>query len=225
MEEESVFVVADGVGGSNSGEIASRTVTRGIANYIRRKSPDDVEHDDMAEYLLDAVNEVNEQVYELATSFAENKGMATTLVMGVIKDEKLYVVNVGDSRCYIFRDDELKLITDDHTYVNSLVKAGIITQQQAENHKDKNMILRAIGAESTVEADIFTIDLKQGDTIMLCTDGLYSEVCREEIIEEFKRTQSMKEAADNLIKLANDNGGSDNITLVCIKVLEEEIDE
>ena len=151
--------------------------------------------------------------------------MATTVVIAYIQKDTLYIMNVGDSRGYILHDGELTQITEDHTYVNTLLKAGLITADEAEHHENKNMITRAVGADYTIEGDFFQVGIRPGDIILICTDGLYGEVDREELIRQLEKDSTMTEICSELVDAANRNGGSDNITMVVLKITEEDFDE
>ncbi len=217
---EDVYIVADGVGGASSGEIASRTTVSRIADFVD-KNP--LHHhsgeEEVIKYFLRCLRAVNTEIYESAHKHMENSGMATTLVMAYITGDIAYIVNVGDSRGYVCRGGEMTQITEDHTYVNSLLKEGIITEEEAKNHKEKNKITRAIGGEPGIEPDFFRIEIKPDDRILLCTDGLYGEVDDAsigKILSDEKYT--MQEACAKLVDLANRRGGRDNITAVAIRV-------
>ena len=224
MKENNLFAVADGVGGNNSGEIASKTVTDGIAAYANRYPLKKLKNDkEIKSYFENCIKAVNLHVYKLSRQSAENRGMATTLVMVYIRDGYAYVANVGDSRAYLLRGDDLIQITEDHTYVNIMVKAGLISREEAKHHERKNEITRAIGAECTADADIFKVKVIPGDILLLCTDGLYDELNREAVITELKKDVPVSDICDNLIGMANSHGGNDNITTIVVKVTEEDI--
>ena len=226
MPRRRVFIVADGVGGSNSGEIASRTAVNEIVRYVDEHplSRANTTHK-IKKYFGDCISEVNDTVLENAQRFVENRAMATTAVVAYIYKGKMYVMNVGDSRAYVYRRGRLTQITEDHTYVNSLVKAGVITKEEAEFHENKNMITRAVGADYTVEPDFFVTRLHQDDIVLMCTDGLYGEVSREELMREFSQGKTMGDTCADLIDLANHHGGNDNITIICLRITEDDIDE
>lgn len=223
MIEENVFIIADGVGGNKSGEIASRTATRLVAEYISKNPPrEDFTEIQVNSYFQNCLNTVNCSVLENSLKFDQNQGMATTIVVGYVCRNKLYVFNVGDSRAYIYRKGDLRQITEDHTYVNTLVKAGIITPAEAETHEKRHMITKAMGAEPVVDADLFIEDLEIDDVVILCTDGLYGEVSSEEIISYIERGNNMSETCSDLVDLANLNGGGDNITIICLRYTKED---
>lgn len=224
----SVFIVADGVGGNNSGELASKTAVDGIAQYIRKHPLDEVKTlGETSAYFRACFNEINLEVLESSSSSPETEGMATTIVVCYIVGNKMYSINVGDSRVYLFRDGKLSQITVDHTYVNLLLRAGVITPAEAENHEKRNLITRAIGADRKVRADVFERSIRPGDIIMMCTDGLYDEVTEHQIVSILGESsyRPMGAICDDLVEKANQQGGSDNITLICMKITEDDIDE
>ncbi len=226
MTRDRVFIVADGVGGNNSGEIASRTCVNEIAKYVENNPLSELKGlQQVKSYFETCLRDVNFKVLEMSQRYEKNKGMATTVVMAYLSENCLYIVNVGDSRAYVLRDKELTQITEDHTYVNTLLKAGLISEAEAENHDKKNMITKAVGADYAIEADYFETPIEAGDIILICTDGLYGEVPKEELISILSREESMTEICGDLVNAANHNGGSDNITMVVLKVTEEDFDE
>lgn len=223
---DKVYVVADGVGGGNSGEIASRTAVNEVADYVV-ENPIKLMTNKYAivNYLQSAIDLANTRIYNMAREYKENTGMATTLIVTYVSHGKAYISNVGDSRVYLYRNDQLVQLTEDHTYLNTLVKAGIMTKEQAMVDERKNVITKALGAEPTVEPDFFQVDVQPDDIFIICTDGLYNEVPCEEMIEIIKAETSMSDLTTELISRANKNGGRDNITTVCLKVTEEDVNE
>ena len=221
-----VYVVADGVGGGNSGEIASRTAVNEIANYVT-KHPISLMNNKYAvvNYLQAALEEANVKIYNLARTYAENAGMATTAIVIYIAEGKAYIANIGDSRVYLYRRGKLVQLTEDHTYVNSLVKAGVMSKEQADSDERKNVIVKALGVEHGIEPDFFQIDVYPDDILLACTDGLYEEVKPEEMIEIIESQESMSDLAKELVVRANRNGGRDNITIISLKVTEEDMNE
>ncbi len=226
MLPDKVYVVADGVGGSNAGEIASRTAVNGIANYITEHPIAEATNKyAIVNYLQKCLDEANKEIFRLSHTYEENSGMATTVVIVYAIDNKAYITNIGDSRAYLYRHGKLIQLTEDHTYVNTLVKAGILSKEQAEVDERKNVITKALGAEPTVEPDFFQVEIMKDDIFVICTDGLYDEVENGEMIEVLNKNQSMSDVCTELINRANKNGGRDNITVICLKVTEEDIDE
>lgn len=223
---DNVYLVADGVGGGNAGEIASRTAVNEIANYISSNPIEQATNKyAVVNYLQDCLDKTNEKIFKQALKYEENKGMATTVAVVYAKEGRAYIANIGDSRVYLYRDEALLQLTEDHTYVNTLLKAGIISEEQAAIDDRKNMITKALGAEDTVEPDFFQVNIIEGDIFLICTDGLYDEVSEAEITDIFKVSGSMSDACNTLIEKANANGGHDNITVICLRVTEEDIHE
>ncbi|XVG95180.1 Stp1/IreP family PP2C-type Ser/Thr phosphatase [Eubacteriales bacterium KG127] len=226
MMKEKVFIIADGVGGSCSGEIASRTSTRMISQYIEDNPiGSDWSQEEIRFYFAKCLNRTNEMILELANRFDENAGMATTIVVAYMNNNKMYVFNLGDSRAYLYRNGELEQITEDHTYVNHLVQRGEISPEEALTHPDRNQITKALGAEYHIYPDMFVVNLKFKDVILMCTDGLYAEVEKKDIVRIVDKGKSMLETCSELVDLANLNGGSDNITVISLKIDEEDINE
>ena len=226
LKRDKVFIVADGVGGNNSGELASKTCVDEIANFVENHDLHHLHSDEeIQSYFERCIKDVNFKVLELSQRHEENWGMATTVVMACLHDGQLYILNVGDSRAYILRDGVMTQITEDHTYVNSLVKAGLITEREAEQHENRNMITRAVGAEHRIEADFFVVTAAVGDRLLICTDGLHGEVGLDEITEIMCKDETMTDICDELVERAKAKGGNDNITMVVVEVTEEDINE
>ncbi len=145
--------------------------------------------------------------------------MATTVVICCIRGNYAYICHVGDSRAYICRNRKLIQITEDHTYVNALVKAGVITEEEAMSHDERHKITRAVGAEEYVKADFKQVSIIKGDILLLCTDGLYGELSPDEIVDIIsKEGSTMSLATSQLIEAANKSGGADNVTIVCLRI-------
>ena len=223
---DKVYLVADGVGGGNAGEIASRTAVKEIANYIEDHPLAEATNKyAVVNYLQACLDKTNEEIFEKARRYEENKGMATTAAIVYIKGGKAYIANVGDSRVYLYRNGELVQLTEDHTYVNTLLNAGIISQEQAAVDERKNVITKALGAEDTVEPDFFQLEIVKNDILILCTDGLYDEVDERSMKTILEKDISMSDVCAEMVDAANKNGGHDNITIISIMVTEEDVDE
>ncbi|MBE6025273.1 MAG: Stp1/IreP family PP2C-type Ser/Thr phosphatase [Firmicutes bacterium] len=223
---DKVYILADGVGGGNSGEIASRTAVSEIANYVVKHPLSHLlDKYEIVGYMRDAFEAANTKIYDMARAHEENFGMATTAIIVYVNKGKAYIGNIGDSRVYLYRNGDYLQLTEDHTYVNTLVKAGILSREEADQDERKNVIIKALGAEPTVEPDFFQVEVKKGDILLACSDGLYDEVSDEEIVEIIKEKDNMNELAAELIARANRNGGRDNITIITLQITEEEIDE
>lgn len=220
MPEQNIYIVADGVGGNHGGEVASRTCVYEITQYAgRNELPEDADARTVRDYLKDCISSVNEVIYKKEQLKEDCQGMATTLVICCIRGKYAYIGNVGDSRAYILRDEKLVQITEDHTYVNVLIKAGVISEEEALNHEKRHMITRAIGAEEEVKPDFKQVEIMEGDILLLCTDGLTGEVDDRRITEILSEENiTMAQATDRLVEEANDAGGKDNITAICLRV-------
>lgn len=218
MPDERFFLVADGVGGHNNGELASRTVMSDIAEYVKGDPLSaDADDNSVIDYFRRLIGSANAHIYKMARQNSPG-GMATTLVALFVGEKKAYVANVGDSRLYLVRNGSIRQITEDHTYVNKLIKEGIITKEQARTHPDKNMITRAIGAESEVRPDFFDFEIQENDILVLCTDGLYNEIGDQELCEALVSAKDMRTVCSSLVEQANSRGGADNITVVSVKL-------
>lgn len=218
MESLNFYMLADGVGGHNSGEIASRLAVDIMEEYIIANPIGQIPAPGILDYLYKAISKVNEAIYERSNASVENFGMATTAVMLLIREGRAYIINIGDSRAYLQREGSLRKITEDHTYVNELLKLGRISKEEASVHPNKNVITRALGSEKAVKGDSYIVDVKKGDRILLCTDGLYNEVCDDDINELMNKRSDISKLVLELITLAYNNGGKDNITVNCVKI-------
>ncbi|HKK95549.1 MAG TPA: Stp1/IreP family PP2C-type Ser/Thr phosphatase [Anaerovoracaceae bacterium] len=221
INDINLYLLADGVGGNRSGEIASKETVETFAKYVKLRYKDLEDDNELIKLLEDSIIFVNNKIYNLANSKEEYLGMATTFVYVLVKGNLAYVGNVGDSRAYLIHEEKIIQITDDHTYVNELVKAGMITSKEARNHTKKNVITRAIGAEEKVIMDLYTLPMSVGDVIVLCSDGLYDELTDKKIYKIIKEKKDMQKCAESLVENANDHGGNDNVSVICIKIMED----
>ena len=214
-----LFIVADGMGGHNAGDYASKCTTETMVNEIRNsfeKSPTKI--------VKKAIAVANERVRRDAAADENLYGMGTTLVVATVAGRYLQVANVGDSRLYIIGREGIRQVTRDHSLVEEMVRLGGIAKEDARKHPDKNIITRAIGAREEVEPDFFTEELQAGDVILMCSDGL-SNMVEDKEIERIVRDPGLEELVqkgDRLIKTANQNGGRDNIAVVLVRPIEDE---
>ncbi|MFA9431648.1 Stp1/IreP family PP2C-type Ser/Thr phosphatase [Egicoccus sp. AB-alg2] len=211
---ESVFAVADGMGGHLAGEIASATALGPVEALDGKVFAD---ADDADEALRRAIVEANEIVSRMAEEEPAYRGMGTTLTAAMLEGRRLHVAHVGDSRAYLLRDDKFSQLTDDHTLVQHLIDAGQITRREAASHPQRSIITRAIGVARDVEVDSMTIDVEPGDQVLLCSDGLTGVLEDEEIAEELRSGEDPEHVIQRLIQAANARGGPDNITLVLLR--------
>ncbi len=206
-----LYVVADGMGGYNAGEQASRLAVEMVV-----ETAETAQSDTPVPLLRQAVEAANSAVISKAASDKNLEGMGTTLVLCTIKDQCLYTANVGDSRLYLI-SDVMRQITVDHSLVEEMVRAGQLTQEQARTHEKKNVITRAIGVVQGMQADYFDVSLLPGDTVLLCSDGLTNMVTDEEIFRIVRSAPDLESAARMLTDTANENGGTDNISVVLVR--------
>ncbi|MDO4869399.1 MAG: Stp1/IreP family PP2C-type Ser/Thr phosphatase [Bacillota bacterium] len=219
IPSKDVYIVADGVGGNNSGELASSTAVEKIASFVKDNDLESCETpEEIFGFFTAAIDIANESIYRQGMENLMNRGMATTVVMAYIYDGSGYITNIGDSRAYIYRDGHLKKVTRDHTYVNELIDKGVITEGEAEHHKQKNVITKALGAEKAAEPDFYKVDLERGDILVLCSDGLYGEVGEEKMTRLMRYSNSMNDLSSKLVDEAIRAGGRDNITVICVRI-------
>jgi protein phosphatase len=211
-------VVCDGMGGAKSGNVASTLAVDVFTQEIKRCWTPSMDRDKIDQMLRGTVKLAHFTVFDQAMQFEEFSGMGTTLVAVLVRGREATVINVGDSRAYLYRNEEIRRITKDHTYVNELIDKGVITEDEAEFHKQKNVITKALGAEPTVSPDFYKIPLHSGDVLLLCTDGLYGEVGEEKMLEALQKGKSMNDTCADLVDLALRSGGRDNITVVCVRI-------
>jgi protein phosphatase len=210
-----LFVVADGMGGAQAGEVASKLAVEEFHDAL----PD---QGSAEERLTDRIRAANRHIYDLSRTEHEHAGMGTTLTAVYLEDDHLAVAHVGDSRAYIFRDGELRRLTQDHSLVEELVRQGKLTEEQAAEHPQRSIITRALGIEGDVEVDTWSYPMRAGDVVLLCSDGLTSMIGEEQIVQILGAERSLGRAADRLIGAANDAGGRDNITVVLFRL--EQVD-
>jgi protein phosphatase len=208
LVEHPLYAVADGVGGARGGEVASRIAVETLEELAHKGEGS----------LGDHVRRANELVFERSTSDRQVAGMGTTLTAAVIEGGAAHLAHVGDSRAYLLRAGGLRQLTDDHTLVQRMVKAGEITRDEAEVHPHRNVIVRALGMEPDVEVDETTVALLDGDRILLCSDGLTGMVAEQQLQAILETEPDPKRATDRLVRAANRAGGIDNITVVVIDV-------
>ena len=220
VAEGNVFAVADGMGGHNAGEVASALAVEGL----RRAAAAGFS---AAEGLIAAINTTNATIHEASGGLSEQRGMGTTLTALVPlpatdgEPQRVVVANVGDSRIYLWRGNELKQVSADHSYVQELLSEGLITAAEARIHPRRNIVTRALGIEGDVNADSWVLPMVVGDRYVLCSDGLVDEVDDDEIAAILRASTNPQVAADHLVRVANDHGGRDNTTVVVVDILAD----
>ncbi len=217
-DKHMLAIVADGMGGHSGGKQASAIAVESIAEYFNSNMSKISGYTSrkIKQAMIDSVKEANKSVYDFSRENSELCGMGTTIVVCYISEDKVYTVSAGDSRMYII-NDAIKQITRDHSLVNELLELGMISPNQAKNHPKKNIITKAVGAENSIEPDVYMEKLKNDDTILLCTDGLTNMIENETITEIINSGNELSECANSLVEQAKKNGGSDNITVVVIQ--------
>lgn len=208
-------VVCDGMGGANGGCTASRVATETIINEINKNYTSSMSGEKIKELITLASQNANKTVYDIAANDESLYGMGTTVVCAVAKDDRLHIVHAGDSRAYLYCNDELQQLTTDHSMVQEMVSAGQITPEQAQNHPNRNIITRALGIEPELRTDYTTVEFKENSRLIICTDGLSNYINNESLLY-FIRNSSDEELTERLIESAKELGGSDNITVAMI---------
>ena len=215
ITDDAVFaVVCDGMGGANAGNVASELAVRHISEYVIRSYRDGMDMTDTEKTLKNAIVSANISLYDMAVNNAELTGMGTTAVAAFVKDGTAVIAHVGDSRIYLV-NGEIKQLTRDHSVVQSLIESGKITPEDAKVHPRKNVITRALGAEENVAVDSDCLNLSNGDTLLLCSDGLTNFLDDKDILKVFQNND-ISAVAERLVEEANKNGGGDNITVVTV---------
>lgn len=216
-KDYSLFIVADGMGGHNAGEVASFIAVDSIQKHITKYISINMEEELIKGIIYEAFNRANQKIYTHGQEDPFCDGMGTTTTLVLKTDSTLYIGHVGDSRAYIIRDSRIKQITQDHSLVAELVRSGNITKVEAIKHPQKNIITRALGIAENIKIDIFTISFDPLDILILCTDGLSNFVDKYEIEKVALEIKDSNEVCERLVSMANKRGGYDNITVLVAK--------
>ncbi|MDX6486550.1 MAG: family protein phosphatase [Gaiellaceae bacterium] len=207
-----LFAVADGMGGAQAGEVASKLA----AAALEETDPGSMKGE---ERVVSLIQEANRRVYERAASDPSTSGMGTTITVALVEAERVVIGHVGDSRAYLMRDGTLEQVTEDHSLVTELMKSGKLSPEEAEVHPQRSVITRALGTDPDVDVDTFTIDTQEGDVFLLCSDGLTTMVDDDDIFALLDRHHDdLDRAAKSLVSAANREGGEDNITAIAIAI-------
>jgi protein phosphatase len=211
--EPPLFAIADGMGGAQAGEVASRLA----AAALRESGADDGGED----RILDLIQEANRRVYDRSSTDPNTSGMGTTITVALVEDDRVAFGHVGDSRAYLIRDDRIEQLTEDHSLVNELVKSGKLSAEEAEMHPQRSVITRALGTDPDVDVDTFSVPVQTGDVFLLCSDGLTDMVAQSDILEVVARNRDdIDGVVRALVKAANRGGGEDNITVVAFDITD-----
>jgi protein phosphatase len=224
-EEHGLYLVADGMGGHLGGKTASTMAVNTIREAVQEQyselvdqaRAEPVESSMLPRLLADAIRKACATIFERAAGDPELRGMGTTVTAMMVLEGRAFVAHVGDSRCYLYRDQGVTQVTDDHSLVNEQIKAGILTEEQAAESHLKNIITRSVGFERDVSVDTLILSLQEGDRFLLCSDGL-SNLVNDAEIGEALGSMALESVPESMVQLANDRGGDDNITVVCLSV-------
>ena len=210
-----LFAVADGMGGAQAGEVASRIAAESFEPAVRGDQSGEA-------YLRSIAETANRRIHSIAERDSTRSGMGTTLTAALVEDDEVSIAHVGDSRAYVYRDGNLRLLTSDHSLVEELRRQGRLTDEQAEDHPQRSIITRALGPEEAVEVDTMTFSARPGDVFLLCSDGLTTMIKDDRIAEILANADDLDAAVDQLVREANEAGGRDNITAVAFRLAEAE---
>ena len=220
LAEDGMFVVADGMGGHNAGEVASAMAIKMLGDAQKAGVKD-------ANQLSEVIKQINKAIFQASADQTDQRGMGTTLTALALtpsnrsSEVSVSVANIGDSRTYLLRNGEFRQVSVDHSYVQELVSEGLITKEEARTHARRNIVTRALGIEPNVAVDTWTLPLINGDRYILCSDGLVDEVTDEAIEQCVKQPIGPQKLANQLVVIANQNGGRDNITVVVVDVVAD----
>ena len=226
-DESGLYVVADGMGGHNAGEVASKLAVETVSNFVRRSGDDeeitwpygvDPSISINANRLRTAIMLANKRVWKEADNREDYTGMGTTIVAGLAEDDQITLCGAGDSRAYRFRHDTLEQLTTDDSWVQVALTEGLLQADEAENHPMKNIITKAVGAKQNIELTVHEEKLEDGDLYLLCTDGLHGMISEAAIVEIIRENaDDLPRTVEHLVAAANDRGGKDNITAVLVR--------
>lgn len=209
---KNLFIVADGMGGHKAGDLASKFSVQTFVELVKDSSSDNP-----ISAISDAIKCTNDKLIELAGTSADYEGMGTTFVVATIDGKSVYIANIGDSRLYVFSNGELRQVTRDHSLVEEMVDRGLVDRDEARTHARKNYITRAMGGGEEVMADFFEIEIADGDILLMCTDGLSNMIPDDDMAAVLASEDNIEAAARQLVEMANNNGGKDNISVLLIK--------
>lgn len=222
MKTPKTFILCDGMGGHNGGAVASQTAAESIDTYIKMHAPFDLDEANAKKLIIDAADYANNVVYTRSVTNESLMGMGTTAEICIFYFDQLFIGHVGDSRVYLFRDGILRQLTTDHSLVEELISKGCLTEDEAEDFPNKNVITRAIGTEKTIDIDFASLDLLPDDYILMASDGLTGMVSDDEIKRILISDSNIDKITDALVERANQNGGKDNITVILVKKITKE---
>ncbi len=209
--DRAFLLVCDGMGGAKAGDVASALAAETFTAHIKSSEGE------IPQRMLDALDEANQEVYDLARSNPDYDGMGTTLVAAAVQGSHATVVNVGDSRCYYMTGTEIRQITEDHSLVALLTREGQLTPEEARNHPKKNIITRALGTDAQIFGDLFEVELEPGSLLLLCSDGLSNMLDDQELLYEVIHQENRDDCCQRLLDIALQRGAPDNVTIVLLE--------
>ena len=213
-----LFIIADGMGGHKAGEIASKMAIDIISNSLESLLTDSTVGDkEIQDKIRSSIYEANDKIYRKSMEDEKFSGMGTTVTLAYAMDRNIFIGHAGDSRAYLFRDGILSQITKDHSLVEELIRNGSISVEEAKHHPQRNIITRAVGTSKEIKADLMVESKNKDDILLLCTDGLTNMLDDDEIKDSLIINKDIQKACEELIKLSNDKGGFDNITILAVK--------
>ncbi|MBU5316301.1 Stp1/IreP family PP2C-type Ser/Thr phosphatase [Clostridium bornimense] len=201
-KDYSIYVIADGMGGHNAGEVASKIAVEETINVFKKTRS-----------ITEAIRKANEKIYLLSVEDKKLSGMGTTITVAVIENNNIEIGHVGDSSCFVIDGDEIVKITRDHSLVQELIEIGSITEEQAKTHPNRNIITRALGTNDTIDIDVYKLELTGKEKFILCTDGLSNYIEQDEMLAIVNK-EDCKKACLDMVELAKSRGGRDNITVI-----------
>lgn len=212
LEDEvfNLFLICDGMGGHNAGEVASALAKETVLDFMKGIQQEEL----LLPSLMKAITKANHEIYALSSKEKTMSGMGTTMTAALSHHGRLDIAHVGDSSLYVVYNNEIKKITKDHSYVQELVDLGKVTEEDAKHHPNKNIITRAVGTNLHVEIEAYTRQTDHKEIYLLCTDGLSDYLSAQEILEKLSGSQDMHKSMKELVEMAKERGGRDNITLV-----------
>ena len=215
-----LIIVCDGIGGHNAGDVASAMALSHLGKRWEEESITDTES--AYQWLVKNIQIENDRIFQKANQYRELDGMGTTIVVAVVIEDKLLVANVGDSRAYLYRNYQMKQLTEDHTLVNELLKSGEISEEEAKHHPQRNIVTQSLGITLNVQIDFVRVSLKNQDIILLCSDGLTNMVEDQYLKEILGNYSGAASQAEKAVSAANEAGGRDNITVAIAKYISRE---
>lgn len=211
-------IVADGMGGHQGGDVASDMAVSHIGHDFESNNFQDL--NEIEKWLLSELHKENQQIIDTSNQFSDLSGMGTTMVSVTLVDKQILVANVGDSRCYLYRDNEIKQLSFDHSLVNELVESGEISEEEARFHPQKNVITQTLGVNKSINPATKILDVRVGDLLLLCSDGLTNMLSNQEISNILSQKIDIQEMCKKLVEKANSAGGMDNITVLILDINE-----